>query len=198
MCQWQPPKLAYQREQFFANLLKKAHKGKGKGKRRSTVGRLHAQHHNMNSDEMPNAGVGRLSEQSARIKGGFVGTKMTRGIPRDAARPGTSPGLMSYPLQRLSTPDVSQRRRGRTAITAGVQRASTICMTPAEAEPVAEPEQETNTQWLEMRTMTECHNRDLTSMKSEIETLRDDLASLHQLQRRQREAEKAETGALAS
>ena len=182
----QPPKLAFQREQFFANLLKKANRGKGgrtRTIRRPYRGRIEQREQKMDAAaESP--GLNAAPVQSGRIIGGFAGTKLMRGAGLE--RPGTSGSGPRYPTRRLLTPDdgvseVHSRRAhsqpaGRAAYAR--PRTSTIIMTPGEEFPQAEPETNSNhEQWLEMRSLTEVHHHDLTMMKNEIQDLRDELGA---------------------
>lgn len=204
-----PPKLAYQREQFFANLLRKANPRGGKLRRSRTVaqkdfvndrlGRTAEEQQRPRTTEYgrrPNTSDGtQQATMSQRMTGGFAGIKLTR--------PSTSPGSAPSPCMRYSTQRVVQPEDALNSSTKSMNQmshykyetrppTSTIALVPydvqvsskttastnkkSDAEKQTEAEKaEEEKRWLDMSNMTECHHRELSGMKSEIELLRKEL-----------------------
>jgi len=159
-----PPKLAYQREQFFANLLKKNVKGGG-GKNRGGASRPGPQ-----PQQQPMTGKDPLAAPkplNPRRPGGFAGSKLSRvvteaeqkrgrgspdAVPQieksDLERRGRAPagGCKRYPIRKVFTPDAEigsrvQRmlgynatRRGFKKEESGMSRVGTVLLQLDEEE----------------------------------------------------------------
>jgi len=124
-----PPQLAYQREQFFANLMKKATKktkprSKVSSQRRSSEGKLPPQQNEVRKstlNDLKTGGglAGRHSDTPGkRPRGGFAGIKLLRMMSEgerphkgEIPRPSSSSGLLHLPQQRILTPSDSLRAR---------------------------------------------------------------------------------------
>lgn len=171
-----PPKLAYQREQFFANLLRKATQRPKMMRRPKTVEKTLEQ-----PDTKAMTGGTVVAQKQPRLVGGFAGTKYTKTLEAGVARPGTSPGCMNFPAKRivvpkLDTPLGKSTRKSKAPVVRYARRpqTSTIFLAPTDDELMAKTTEEEDLgehNWREIQNMTDCHHRDLALMKSEIQGL---------------------------
>lgn len=184
-----PPKLAYQREQFFAQLLRKPkpaarkvlRKGKPRGQRSkptvkpepagglqgqkvSSLRRIGRSIHGADAQDTAAA------ETQSRADYGFTGFKMTGG---DISRPGSSMEGFTRPRMRVLQPEL---QRPATAGPLQYQYSpSTVqsVISLRAVDPVKpEPHNVQKTQFIEMRIMGDIHKRELAASKRELIEIR--------------------------
>jgi len=184
-----PPKLAYQREQFFAQLLRKpkpaARKVLRKGKPRAQrskptvkpgpAGGLQGQ------KVSPLRRIGRsihgadaqdtaAAETQSRADYGFAGFKMTGG---DISRPGSSMEGFTRPRMRVLQPELQRpATAGPLQYQYSPSTVQSIISLKAIDPPKAEPQHRQKTQFIEMRIMGDIHKRELAASKRELIEIR--------------------------
>lgn len=177
-----PPRLAYQREQFFAQLVKSTEppKKSRRGKR-SKATTKQADQIPEDAGNPPTSGVKSTARPKSRIEFGFAGHKMTS-KPTNV-RPKTVQGWapeqspdssFTRPKVQILQPEEAEVQ-GLSLLETPFQcpKTSVISLQAMDAQPLApEAEMKYKQQYYEMRIMGDIHNRELKSMKHELHEMR--------------------------
>lgn len=182
-----PPQLAYQREQFFAQLLRKPQTAPARTVRRKGPTRKKAAKPGTNMEKATLKGesmnplrrLGKVVSSPepldelpcSRMDCGFAGGKMTGGAQ---CRPGTSMEGFTRPRLQVLQPDIDRPatagppRRVSTSLTSTVPKGPSVISLRAVDPEQQLPQHKQKQQYIEMRIMGDIHKRELATMKREL------------------------------